>query len=123
MIKKLADKHYYNEELCSYLNISNCIKYYKKDIFEKFKIKNIKNNYEYNNYKNYVIFDIEFIQIYNKLTGNEMFERANFIKKSYFFKLLDYFKLNIDVPDIDNNNIFSFNDKGFELNKSLVYEI
>ena len=52
-----------------------------------------------------------------------MFERANFIKKSYFFKLLDYFKLNIDVPDIDNNNIFSFNDKGFELNKSLVYEI
>ena len=122
MDKKLAEKYYYNQVLCSYLNIPNCEKYYKKDIFQKLKIKNTKNNYEYNHI-NYVILDIEFIQIYNKLTGSNMYERANIVNKSYFFRLLEFFKLHIDVPDIDNNNIFSFNDKGFELNKLLVCEI
>ena len=122
MDKKLAEKYYYNQVLCSYLNIPNCEKYYKKDIFQKLKIKNTKNNYEYNHI-NYVILDTEFIQIYNKLTGSDMYERANIVNKSYFFGLLEFFKLHIDVPNIDNNNIFSFNDKGFELNKLLVCEI
>ena len=118
MDKKLADRYYYNQELCNYLNIPNCEKYYKKEIFLKFKNKN-KNQ----KYQDCVILDIEFIQIYNKLTGSTLYERANLVRKCYLYRMLEYFKLYIDVPDIDNNNIFSFNDKGFELNKSLVCEI
>ena len=120
MVLSKYEKHYYNSDLCKYLNISCFEKYYKKEIlnfFRSLQIENIMEN------SNYIVLDINFVKLFNKILAdhslNYIYSERTLIKRiNIFYKMLDLFKLNLDDNVVDNE-LFSFNDTGIDSTKML----